>query len=191
MKNDPFELFKEWYTLAHSSEKEPTAMSLATVGVDLLPSCRIVLLKQYDRDGFVFYTNMTSRKGQDLAENASAALCFFWSSIDKQIRIEGCVEVVDSRQADEYFATRPRMSQLGAWASKQSQTLTSRQSLEQKLHELEEKYQGKTVDRPEFWTGYRVSASRIEFWDKGDFRIHDRRLFILSGAQWQESLLYP
>jgi pyridoxamine 5'-phosphate oxidase len=188
----PFLKFQEWFEEAKKSdEREPTAMSLATVDVDNRPSVRMVLLKGFDERGFVFYTNESSRKGRELVFKRDVALCFFWASIDKQIRIEGQVERVSNKEADEYFASRARISQLGAWASKQSSTLESVIELERRLAKYEDKFRVGAIPRPPFWGGYRVHARSIEFWSKGEFRLHDRELFQKKDGQWVHSLLYP
>jgi pyridoxamine 5'-phosphate oxidase len=192
MSTDPIALFGEWFKEAHNpQELEPTAMSLATVSAQQLPSCRIVLLKHFDHRGFVFYTNFTSRKAAELSAQPAAALCFHWKSLEKQVRIEGVTAKVSDREADQYFATRPRESQMGAWASKQSQQLDTQQTLEERFNHYQEEFAGKEVPRPPFWGGFRLVPTRIEFWLKGDFRIHTRRLFEQKKAGWSETLLYP
>jgi pyridoxamine 5'-phosphate oxidase len=190
--NRPLVKFGEWYALAQeSAEKEPTAMSLATVDADSRPSVRIVLLKGFDESGFVFHTNENSKKGQNLLINSQAALCFFWPSIDKQVRIEGYVERTSEKESDEYFTTRPRLRQLGAWASEQSAPLAHPEELERRLHELKEKYGDRKIPRPPFWGGYRVLPRSIEFWSRGEHRLHHRELFYKKDGQWQSMLLFP
>src|SRR5215213_3211250 len=162
---DPFALFEEWFAEARKSEpNEPEAMTVATVGADGQPSARMVLLKAHDPAGFVFYTHEQSAKGQDLAENPRAALLFHWKSLCRQVRIEGAVERVSDAEADAYFATRARDSQLGAWASDQSRPLDRRETFEQRFDQMKRQFEGKDVPRPPHWRGYRVIAERIEFW---------------------------
>jgi len=177
-----------------AGEPDPTAMTVATATRDGLPSARTVLLKAHDARGFVFYTHLDGRKGRELQLNPHAALLFHWPRVRSgvQVRIEGPVELVDDAEADAYFATRPRVSQLGAWASKQSETLASREAFEQRVSELEAEFSGRDVPRPPRWTGLRVRPDRIEFWYGGMFRLHERWLyeFDLSG-QCSKRMLYP
>ena len=192
MVADPHLLFEEWFAEARLSEpNDPEAMALATVGRSGQPSLRMVLLKGHDERGFVFYTNSLSRKGADLADNDRAALLFHWKSLRRQVRIEGPVKPVSGDTADLYFASRSRESQLGAWASDQSRPLDSRQTFEARFRELEKKYEGGEVPRPPHWSGYRVTAERIEFWIDRARRLHERRLFLRHADGWDESLLYP
>ena len=192
MVADPHLLFEEWFAEARLSEpNDPEAMALATVGRSGQPSLRMVLLKGHDERGFVFYTNSLSRKGADLADNDRAALLFHWKSLRRQVRIEGPVKPVSDDTADLYFASRSRESQLGAWASDQSRPLDSRQTFEARFRELEKKYEGDEVPRPPHWSGYRVTAERIEFWIDRAHRLHERRLFLRNADGWDESLLYP
>lgn len=192
MVADPHLLFEEWFAEARLSEpNDPEAMALATVGRSGQPSLRMVLLKGHDEQGFVFYTNSLSRKGTDLSENVRAALLFHWKSLRRQVRIEGPVKPVSGDEADLYFASRSRESQLGAWASDQSRPLDSRQTFEARFRELEKKYEGGDVPRPPHWSGYRVKAERIEFWIDRAHRLHERRLFLRQADGWDESLLYP
>jgi pyridoxamine 5'-phosphate oxidase len=189
---DPFALFEEWFAEARESEpNEPEAMTVATVGADGQPSARTVLLKAHDPAGFVFYTHEQSAKGQDLAENPRAALLFHWKSLCRQVRIEGAVERVSDAEADAYFATRARDSQLGAWASDQSRPLDSRARFEQRFEEANRRFGGVDVPRPPSWVGYRVVPERIEFWTARPHRLHERRLFTLDADRWGEGLLYP
>ena len=191
---EPFETFAQWYEEAQalSELKEPTAMSLATCTADGKPSCRIILLKHYDERGFVFYTNHNGRKSQEIYENPNAALCFYWMPIGKQIRIEGAVEKVSDEEADAYFASRRRGSQIGAWASHQSEPLASREELEQRIADVEAKYEAQDVPRPPHWHGWRLAPNRIEFWNEGDFRIHDLWVYTKNDSGgWGKTLLNP
>ena len=176
--DDPFELFNQWYDDASKSEiNDPNAMSLATVGENSMPSVRIVLLKSHNRKGFVFYTNLKSRKGAELSENPHAAIAFHWKTIRRQVRIEGSTEPVRKNEADEYFQSRARISQIGAWASQQSQPLDSRDQLLNSVKSLEKKYENVSIPRPPHWGGLRLRPTRIEFWHDGEFRLHDRFIF--------------
>jgi pyridoxamine 5'-phosphate oxidase len=171
---------------------EPTAMSLATSDAKGNPSVRIVLLKGVDERGFVFFTNHHSRKGQELAHNPHAALCFFWDEMnDHQIRVEGKVESVSDEESDAYWITRPRTSQLGAWASHQSESMPSRLRLIMNVTEFKRRYAFKPVPRPPFWGGLRLIPQRIEFWHRRIFRLHDRVLYQRSKDKWTKELLYP
>jgi pyridoxamine 5'-phosphate oxidase len=190
--SDPFTLFDQWFAEARTSEiNDPEAMALATADARGRPSVRIVLLKGHGRDGFLFYTNEQSAKGEQLAENTRAALLFHWKSLRRQVRIEGAVERVDDADADAYFASRSRDSQLGAWASDQSRPLDSRATFERRLEEVERRFEGGEVPRPPHWGGYRVVPDRIEYWSDRPHRLHDRRLFTRVGDAWREGLLYP
>lgn len=192
---DPFELFGEWLDEAEASEiNDPTGMALATADADGRPSVRMVLLKGWDRDGFVFYTNLESRKGVQLAENPNAGLLFHWKSLRRQVRVEGPAEPVSDAEADEYFASRPRGSQIGAWASHQSHPLESRHALEARVAKIGARYAVGRVPRPPHWSGYRVRPLRIEFWKDGAFRLHDRFLFTRddpASDSWSVARLYP
>lgn len=189
---DPFALFETWFAEARTTElNDSNAMALATVGADGQPSVRMVLLKGHGPDGFVFYTNQNSRKGQQLSANGRVALLFHWKSLRRQIRIEGPVSPVSSAEADAYFASRARDSQLGAWASLQSETLDRRETFEARFDEVKARYEGQDVPRPPHWGGFRVTPERIEFWEDREYRLHHRRLFLPAGAGWTESLLYP
>jgi pyridoxamine 5'-phosphate oxidase len=188
----PFSLFDEWFAEARASEpNEPEAMTLATAGADGQPSARMVLLKAHGPAGFVFYTHEQSAKGEDLSENLRAALLFHWKSLCRQVRIEGDVERVSDAEADAYFASRARDSQLGAWASDQSRPLDSRATFEHRFEEAKRRFDGKDVPRPPSWGGYRVVPQRIEFWTARPHRLHERRLFTLADGSWSEGLLYP
>ena len=192
MSGDPLQLFDEWLAEARENEpNDPEAMSLATTTKSGRPSVRIVLLKGHGPDGFVFYTNQRSRKGEELNDNPRAALLFHWKSLRRQVRIEGAVTIVACEQADAYFATRSRDSQLGAWASNQSWTLPSRAEFEAKYEAMRVKFEGMDVPRPPHWGGYRVAPETIEFWTDRPHRLHERRLFTRGPDGWTESLLYP
>ena len=190
---DPFELFGEWYQKAWDNEPaDANAMALATANSDGFPNVRIVLLKGFDADGFVFYTNMESQKGQELEANAQAALCWHWKSLKKQIRVRGPISVVSDEEADDYYATRPRDSQIGAWASDQSQPLSSRTSLMAKVAKITAE-KGTNPERPPFWGGYRIAPLEIEFWADGAFRLHDRFRWRRPdiGSAWEIQRLNP
>jgi pyridoxamine 5'-phosphate oxidase len=189
---DPIELFQEWLKEAAKTEPDdPEAMSLATVGRDGQPSVRMVLLKGIDQKGFLFYTNMESRKGRELTENPRAALCFYWKSQVRQVRVEGKVEMAPAPLVDAYFKSRHLLSRLGAWASQQSQPLKSRSELEARVQEYEQKFSGQDVPRPAHWAGYRVVPEKIEFWQQGEGRLHDRFLFTREGGGWSLCRLNP
>ncbi|RAL20988.1 pyridoxamine 5'-phosphate oxidase [Lujinxingia litoralis] len=177
--DDPFDWFEAWYERAqHAGLLEPTAMSLATVDAGGQPAVRIVLLKQVDRKGFVFYTNFESRKGRALLAEPKCGLNFYWPQLGQQVRVEGVAHRVSPQEADAYFASRARGSQLGAWASQQSRPLASRADLEEALAEVEARFQGQEVPRPPHWSGMRVVPTRIEFWQAGESRLHDRWEFV-------------
>jgi len=189
---DPFSLFDEWLAEARTKElNDPEAMALATTNTAGHPSVRMVLLKGHGPAGFVFYTNDDSRKGGELAANPRAALLFHWKSLRRQVRVEGAVERVPDTDADAYFASRARDSQLGAWASDQSRPLDARETFEQRFTEMSARFQGRDVPRPRHWGGYRVVPALIEFWSDRPHRLHERRLFVREANSWTEGLLYP
>jgi pyridoxamine 5'-phosphate oxidase len=191
--SDPFEQFRQWWALAQeqSGMQEPTGMCLSTVGNDGRPSSRIVLLKHWDRRGFVFFSNYTSRKGRELHDNPFAALLFWWDKLRRQIRVEGRVARIPDRESDAYFASRPRGSQLGAWASQQSRSLDSRETLSRRVEELDREFGDGPIPRPPHWGGYRLVPDYLEFWDDGAYRLHDRITYEKRGESWQLDRLYP
>ncbi|MBY0520064.1 MAG: pyridoxamine 5'-phosphate oxidase [Sphingomonas sp.] len=192
MTDDPIALFDSWYAEARASEiNDSNAMALATSDAAGRLGLRMVLLKGHGAEGFVFYTNQEGRKASDLAANPTAALLFHWKSLRRQVRIEGAVTTVSDAEADAYFATRGRDSQLGAWASDQSRPLDSRATFEARFEQMQARFEGGPVPRPPHWSGYRVSAERMEFWQDRAHRLHERRLFTRDGTRWYEGLLYP
>jgi len=190
--SDPFAHFAAWFAEAKETEpNDPNAMTVATANQEGYPSARIVLLKEWDPKGFVFYTNKESRKGDELRENPRAALLFYWKILHRQVRIEGPIEHVTDAEADEYYKSRPRVSRLGSWASIQSRPLAERADLERRVAEFEAKYPGEDIPRPAYWSGYRIVPKRIEFWQDMPFRLHDRTIFERDGAGWRVSKIYP
>lgn len=189
---DPFALFSKWYDEARSSEpNDSNAMALATATSDGHPSVRMVLLKGFDAEGFVFYTNAHSRKGREIAQNPHAALLFHWKSLRRQIRIEGPLTPVDEATADAYFSSRSRESQLGAVASDQSRPLDRRATFLDRFERAKADFEGKEVQRPSYWTGFRLDPKAIEFWHDREHRLHERRRFERKGSGWTSTLLYP
>ncbi|WP_425405621.1 pyridoxamine 5'-phosphate oxidase [Hwanghaeella sp.] len=191
---NPFDVFADWFAEAQESEpNDPNAVALATADASGQPAVRMVLLKGYDEQGFVFYTNLESNKGRDLAENPKAAMLFHWKSLRRQVRIEGPVSAVTDEEADEYFASRARGSQIGAWASDQSRPLEGRFALEKRVATFTAKFGLGTVPRPSHWSGFRISPQRIEFWKDGAFRLHDRYVFTRDddGQAWTVEQLFP
>jgi pyridoxamine 5'-phosphate oxidase len=192
---DPIAEFRALFAQAQAVDRrqlpDPTAMSLATVSTDGTPSVRIVLLKGVDERGFVFYTNLNSRKGRELTATPRAALCFYWPALDVQIRIEGTIEPVSDAEADAYFASRARESQIGAWASLQSEELSSMDALRARVAEMEARFANEPVPRPPHWSGRRVKPSSIEFWHAGEHRLHERRRYERDGNRWTMRRLFP
>ncbi len=190
---EPFALFAEWLADATASEpNDPNGVALATVDPDGMPDVRMVLLKGFDQQGFVFYTNFESAKGREILSSMKAAMCFHWKSLRRQVRIRGPVEIVSDEEADAYFATRPRGSRIGAWASKQSRPLESRFALEKAVAEYGARYLVGEIPRPKHWSGFRIVPNQIEFWHDRPFRLHDRLVFSReAGGGWETTRLYP
>jgi pyridoxamine 5'-phosphate oxidase len=192
VSDSPFEKFGAWLGEAEATEpNDPNAMILATAAPNGKPSARTVLLKAWDGAGFVFYTNLESRKSEELKLNPNAALLFYWKILHRQVRIEGQISLVSAEQADAYFASRPRGSRLGAWASAQSRPLPSREVFDARLAVLEAKYPGPEIPRPEFWSGWRLTPDYFEFWQDQQFRLHDRDVFTRTPDGWETGKLYP
>lgn len=192
--HDPIAAFDGWLQEAAVSEpNDPNAMSLATVGADGMPNARMVLLKGHDARGFVFYTNLESQKGGELADNAQAALCFHWKSLHRQVRVQGPISAVSDAEADAYFNSRGRQSRIGAWASQQSRPLANRTELEGVFAKIDAQYPDEDIPRPPHWSGRRITPLRIEFWQDGDHRLHDRLVFKRASAEaaWENERLYP
>ncbi|MDN3594562.1 pyridoxamine 5'-phosphate oxidase [Zunongwangia endophytica] len=193
ISNNPFILFEQWFneTEVEGGSGEVNAMTISTIGLDGFPKARVVLLKSYSKDGFVFYTNFNSEKGKSIANNPHVCLSFFWPSTERQVIVKGLVEKVDEETATKYYHSRPRGSQLGAWASPQSSEIASREVLEENLAEVENKYEGKEIPKPEHWGGYIVKPLSIEFWQGRQNRLHDRITFNLEDAEWNSKRLAP
>lgn len=191
-KENPFEVFGEWFNQAKKSDMaEPTAVALATADKKGRPSCRMVLLKEFDERGFVFFTNKKSRKGGQLNENPYASMCFYWGELGRQVRVSGKVKEINSHESDVYHASRHRGSQIGAWASMQSQKLDKYSTLEKRVKEMQKQFGDGPVERPIHWGGYRIVPDRIEFWQHMDHRLHKRMVYERKGKKWQAGLLYP
>jgi pyridoxamine 5'-phosphate oxidase len=191
-QENPFDLFDSWFGDAKESEiSDPNAVAVATVSDNGKPSVRMVLLKSVDNQGFVFYTNLGSRKASHIEANANVAMCFHWKSLKRQVRVEGAVQPVSADEADAYFGSRPKMSQIGAWASKQSQPLDGRWELEKRIAEHTARFNIGTVPRPEFWSGFRLVPEMVEFWQDETFRLHDRVVYERSGDGWATHRLFP
>lgn len=192
MTSDPFELFDQWLAEARAAEpNDPEATAFASADAEGRPSVRMVLLRRAGPDGFGFFTNLDSRKGEELLANPHGALVIHWKSLRRQIRAEGAVEQVEDAEADAYFAGRSRDSQIGSWASDQSRPLESREVFEQRYEEMRARFEGQQVPRPPRWSGFRLRPQRIEFWTDRSHRLHERRLFVKAGDGWSEGLLYP
>jgi pyridoxamine 5'-phosphate oxidase len=190
---EPFEKFAIWLEKAKAIKDivEPTAMCLATVDGEGSPSSRMVLLKTFDKNGFCFFTNLTSRKGKELVENQNVALCFYWGALGRQVRIEGSVTKVTLQEADDYFTSRRRGSQIGAWASKQSCEMNDWSDFEDRIEEVTQDFEGRDIPRPPFWSGFRVIPKYIEFWQEGEFRIHHREIYEPFLDGWKVKKVYP
>jgi len=189
----PFEIFSDWLKKANANSQiiEPTAMCLATVDQTGRPSARMILLKKFDERGFCFFTNLTSRKAQELTQNQNVALCFYWAALGLQVRIEGAIESVSPKEADDYFASRRRGSQIGAWASKQSATMENAEEFNARIAKITDNFLNQEISRPPFWSGFRTIANRIEFWQEGEFRIHQRDVYTKCDNGWKITKIYP
>lgn len=191
LNQNPINQFTIWFNEAKKEVLEPEAMALATANLQAVPSCRMVLLKSFDEKGFVFYTNSTSRKGQDLSQNPVAGATFYWKELERQVIIEGSISTVTASEADRYFTSRSRESQIGAWASHQGEELESREVLLKRFNEIKERYKGQEVPRPPYWKGYCLSPQRMEFWQGRESRLHDRFSYKLEQGIWVIKQLNP
>lgn len=192
-KDDPFRQFADWLQAAIDTKHvEPNAMTLATATPDGMPSARVVLLKGFDREGFVFFTNYNSRKGHEIAANPSVALCFYWDKLSRQVRVEGTIQQLETAKSDAYFQSRPRDSQIGAWVSEQSTVIANRTILEEREASIKQQYEGQKIPRPQYWGGYCVKPHNIEFWQGRPSRLHDRlRYSIQDDGKWIIQRLAP
>ena len=189
---DPFVLFKKWFEEASKKEiNDPNAMNLSTISKDLKPSSRMVLLKHYNKEGFIFYTNTKSKKGKSISNNPNVSLNFHWKSLLRQVRIEGKVSQVSNKEANDYYNTRPKESRIGAWASNQSEELKERKNLHEKIEFYRNQFREDIIKRPPHWTGFKVKPCLIEFWQHMPFRLHDRLEFMKINHQWISRKLYP
>ena len=189
---NPYKKFNNWFNLVEKKKlQDPTVFSLATVDLNNQPHVRMVLLKKVLKDGFVFFTNLKSNKGKQFLKNNKLSMCFYWESINRQIRIVGKGKVIPESESDNYFQTRIRGSQIGAWASLQSSEIKSKIELKKKIKLLENKYKKKSIPRPKYWVGIKILPSEFEFWKQGKYRIHDRELFSLKNKEWESILLSP
>lgn len=191
-EKNPYILFDKWFKLAIKHEiSDPNAISLSTANYKGFPNVRIVLMKSFNQNGLVFFTNSNSSKGKEIESNTNVAACFYWKSIEKQIRIRGKIKKISDKESDRYFATRDRGSKIGAWASLQSKPLKNRKELEIRYNDISKKYKKIEIPRPPHWGGYKINAKEIEFWDNKPYRLHERVLFKLIKNKWKKSFLYP
>ena len=191
-EKDPFVLFDKWFKLASKHEiSDPNAMSLSTSNLNSFPNVRIVLMKKFDKDGLVFFSNSRSKKGREIESNSKVAACFHWKSLEKQVRLRGKIKRITDIESDHYFSSRDRNSQIGAWASLQSKKLSKRSELEKRYNEISVKYKNKEIPRPSHWCGYIIKASSIEFWDNRAYRLHERLLFKKKKGKWISCNLFP